>query len=125
MLILIRGSRAPTKRDAIVREVVERVLGAEDQAKARIETARQQAAATKSHGDEQAAAIVAAAREQAVASARAALDSARNDARAALERALAEDEASGVSFAAGLGLATDAVVESIVAMLCETSIVKE
>lgn len=124
-MILMRGSRAPTKRDAIVREVVERVLGAEDQAKARIEAARQQAATAKSHGDEQAAAIVAAAREQAVASARAALDAARADARAALDQALAEDETAGASFAAGLGPATDAVVESIVAMLCETSIVKE
>lgn len=108
-----------------MREVVERVLGAEEKAKARIEAARQEAVETKSQVDEQAAAIVAAAREQAVASARAALDAARTDAKAALERALAEDEATGASFAAGLGPATDSVVASIAAMLCETSIVKE
>lgn len=66
---------------------------------------------------------MAAAREQAVASARAVLDAARDESRAALERALAEDEASNASFAAAIGSATDAVVESIVALISETSIV--
>jgi len=79
-----------------MREIVERVLGAEDEAKSKIEAARKRASAVKADADEAAAAFVAKAREKAVADTRARLDQARASAErlivAAREAADAEAE---------------------------------
>ncbi|GAB1455606.1 hypothetical protein MASR2M48_09130 [Spirochaetota bacterium] len=70
-----------------MREVVERVLSAEDEAKSRIDSARQRAQAIRTEADEAASALIGKAREKAVADSRLMLDKARNASEESLLKA--------------------------------------
>jgi len=105
------------RKNHTVREVVERVLGAETEAKTRIDEAKKRAAMVRSQADEAATAAVSSAREKAVSDARSRLERARSEADAMLEKARAEDAAADKAFAASAEVATDALIIDIVARI--------
>lgn len=92
-------------------------MGAESEAKTRIDNAKKQASVVRSKADEAATAVVVAAREQAVTGARARLDRARFEAETLLEASRDQDAADNEAIAALAAGATDALVVDIVAMI--------
>lgn len=98
-----------------MRELVERVLGAEAEAASILEAARLRASEIRAKADEDSANAAAAARDGAAAETRTTVDRARAEAKSALERTRAEDEAWGAGFTASAASKSEAVVEAVVA----------
>lgn len=100
-----------------MRELVERVLGAEAEAATILDEARRKASELRAKADEDAAQSAAAARDAAAAEARSTVDAARSEAKQTLERTRAEDEAWGKAFVAAAEADTEDVVGAVVAMV--------
>ena len=100
-----------------MREIVERVLGAEEEARARIEEARKRAATIRQEADQAASALLAAAREKSVQDSKAHLDAARSAAAALMDQARQESAASAGNAEAQAGQTVTSLVDDIVAMM--------
>jgi vacuolar-type H+-ATPase subunit H len=100
-----------------MREIVERVLGAEEEARAKIDEARKKAAAIRQEADQAASTLLAAAREKSVRDSKAALDAARATAAALMDQARQESEASAGNAEAQAGQTAAFLVDEIVAMV--------
>jgi vacuolar-type H+-ATPase subunit H len=101
----------------MMREVVERVLGAEEVARARIEEARKKAAAIRQEADQAASTLLAAAREKSVRDSKARLDVARSAAAALMDQARQESLAGAGEAEAQAAQTTASLVDDIVAMM--------
>jgi vacuolar-type H+-ATPase subunit H len=100
-----------------MREVVERVLGAEEEARGIIEKAREKAAAIRLQADQAASAVLAAAREKVVRDSRERLEAARAAAADLMEQARRESAASAGAAEADAESVVSALVDDIVAMI--------
>ncbi len=100
-----------------MREIVERVLGAEEEARAKIDEARKQAATIRQDADQAASALLAAAKEKSVRDSKERLDAARAASAALMDQARRESAASTVAAEADAEQAVSALVDDIVAMI--------
>jgi vacuolar-type H+-ATPase subunit H len=100
-----------------VQQVVERVLGTEEEARARLERARKQAAAIRNEADERASASLAQARAHALAEGKRCLEEARKAAAELLLAARDQEEAKAAAAAAAAEGRTDSIVADIVTMI--------
>lgn len=100
-----------------MQHVVEQVLQAESEAKARIDAAKQRAAETRAAADSSVAELVASVRERSTAASAERLERARGQARELLARARAEDEAAGAALLESAAARTDGIVSRIVALI--------
>jgi regulator of protease activity HflC (stomatin/prohibitin superfamily) len=100
-----------------MREIVERVLGAEEEARSKIEEARKKAATIRQEADKAASALLAAAREKSVRDSKARLDAARAAAAALMDQARQESATAATEAEAQAGQTAAFLVDEIVAMI--------
>ena len=100
-----------------MQEIVERVLGAEEEARARIERARKKAAEIRAAADEAYAASASDARAKAQAEARRSLDEARAEAELAAEREREASRRRAEVLERSVGAAREALLEGMIAVL--------
>lgn len=100
-----------------MREIVESVLKAEEEARARIDEARKKAAGIREEADRAAAELVASARESAVRVSKNRLDEARAAAASLLNQTREESEASARAAEGSSSLAVSSLVNDIVALI--------
>ncbi len=119
--MIVEAAGAQLESGSNVQKVVERVLGTEEEARARIERARKKAAGMRSSADEAYAASAASARTRAQTETRCLLDEARSEAESAVEREREAQRVRAEELERSAMMSRESILKGMVAVLCGSS----